>query len=102
MRSEKRAGKSSRPEAAVWEAMAASWDATLARVPPVMQTSLTIGIPSLVGDPALADRVAAFHRSHPVALAQEFVDRAVERMRNGVVFAQRARPTLGTALDATA
>jgi hypothetical protein len=87
---------------AVWEAMAAEWDATLARVPPVMQVRLMIGIPWLVGDPALADRIAAFHRTHPVALAQEFVDRAVERMRNGVAFAQRARPTLGTALGAFA
>jgi DNA-binding transcriptional LysR family regulator len=87
---------------AVWEAMSAEWEATLAHVPPAMQSRLVTGLPSLIGDEALAERITAFHRSHPIAVAQEFVDRAVERMRNGVAFANRARPLLGTALGAVA
>ena len=86
----------------VWEAVAASWDDTIGRIPPALQFRVTMGVPSLVGDAALAERVAAFHRSHPIAIAQRTVDQQVERMRNGVAFAERVRPELGAALAAVA
>jgi hypothetical protein len=83
---------------AVWESLAARWDDTLARVPPLMQSFLGEGIVALIGDRSFAERVAAFHRSHPVEVGQQQVDQSVERMLNGVAFADRARPTLGDAL----
>jgi hypothetical protein len=86
----------------VWEAVAASWDDTMAQIPPALQFQVTMGVPTLVGDAGLAARVAAFHASHPMAIAQRTVDQAVERMRNGVAFAERVRPELGAALAAVA
>ena len=84
--------------AAVWEALASSWDATLARIPEPLQFAVGLGVTTLISDRSFAERVAAFHRSHPVANSQTRVEQAVEQMLNGVAFAERARPGLATAL----
>jgi puromycin-sensitive aminopeptidase len=84
--------------AAVWEALAASWEATLAKIPPSMQFVLGLGVSTLIADPALAARIAAFHRDHPIGTSQTRVEQAVEQMLNGVAFAERARPDLALAL----
>jgi puromycin-sensitive aminopeptidase len=79
---------------AVWTAMTEQWDATIANVPPMMQQLLVSGIATFVDDPAFAERVAAFHRNHPLPAGQQRVEQAVEWMRNGVAFAEHARPAL--------
>lgn len=84
----------------VWAAMAADWDATIAKVPPILQNTLVSGVATFVEDRALAERVVAFHRSHKLAVGQQRVEQALERMRNGVAFAARARPQLDAALAA--
>ena len=84
--------------AAVWEALASSWDATLARIPEPLQFAVGLGVTTLISDRSFAERVAAFHRSHPVENSQTRVEQAVEQMLNGVAFAERARPGLAAAL----
>jgi hypothetical protein len=83
---------------AVWEELAATWDETLAKVPPLMQFALGAGVAGFVGDRAFAERVADFHRAHPVDTGQSRVDQAIERMLTGVRFAERERPLLGETL----
>jgi hypothetical protein len=84
---------------AVWEQLAAHWDETLAKTPPLMQFALGAGVAGFVGDRAFAERVADFHRTHPVAAGQPRIDQAVERMLNGVRFADRERPLLDETLS---
>jgi puromycin-sensitive aminopeptidase len=81
-----------------WEQLAATWDETLAKVPPLMQFTLGAGIPGFVGDPAFAERVADFHRTHPVETGQSRIDQAIERMLTGARFAARERPLLDATL----
>jgi len=83
---------------AVWEALAASWDATLAKIPPQLMFAVAMGITSFISDRDVAERVAAFHRAHPLEVGQQRVAQSVERMLNGVAFAERARPDLAAAL----
>ena len=83
---------------AVWEALASSWDATLAKVPEPMQFALGIGVSTLISDRSFAERVADFHRAHPIATSQTRVEQAVEQMFDGVAFAERARPGLASTL----
>jgi puromycin-sensitive aminopeptidase len=83
---------------AVWEALAESWDATVARVTPLMQFTLGAGLPALIDDRRFAERVLAFHEANPVPTGQQRIKQSLERMMNGVAFAERARPTLADAL----
>ena len=64
----------------------------------MMQFAVGLGVSTLISDRAFAERVAAFHRTHPLENSQQRVDQAVERMFDGVAFAERARPTLADAL----
>jgi len=82
----------------VWEAMATSWEDVLARVPSMMQSVLAIGVRTFLDDRAFAERVAAFHRDHPIETGQRRVEQAIERMLTGVAFAERAGPALRDAL----
>jgi len=85
--------------AAVWEALSFDFDGVLAQVPPLMQSILCAGIPSLVADRALAERITMFHNEHPLATGQRQVEQYLERMLNRVAFAERVRPTLREALS---
>jgi puromycin-sensitive aminopeptidase len=84
---------------AVWEALAAAWDPTIARLSAGLQAPMVRGIASF-SDPALVDRVASFHATHPVDAGQRSVEQCVERMRHRAAFAQRVRPGLGDVLAA--
>jgi puromycin-sensitive aminopeptidase len=84
---------------AVWMAMTEQWDMTIARVPPLMQQFLVAGIATLVDDRAFAERVAAFHRTHPLPSGQQRAEQAIEWMLNGVAFAEHARPELRAILS---
>ena len=79
---------------AVWDQVAATWDETLAKIPPQLQMALGLGIGGFVDDAAFAERVAAFHRAHVLESGQPLVDQAVERMLHGSAFAERVRPGL--------
>jgi puromycin-sensitive aminopeptidase len=80
--------------AAVWEALASSWEDTLAQIPAPMHYFVGAGVATLISDRAFAERIAAFHRDHPIAISQSRVEQAVEQMFDGVAFAERARPGL--------
>jgi puromycin-sensitive aminopeptidase len=82
----------------VWEALRARWDETIARFPPVLQRNVCAGIVSFIADRGFAERVAAFHLSHPLEQGHQHVVQFVEQMLDGVDFAERARPGLGVAL----
>ncbi len=83
---------------AVWEQLAANWDATVERVPPLLQSALMVGVSTFVSDRRFAERVATFHHDHPLETGQKRVDQALEWMLAGVDFAERTRPDLGTLL----
>jgi puromycin-sensitive aminopeptidase len=83
---------------AVWEALAASWEDTLDQIPAPMHYFVGAGIATLISDRAFAERVASFHRDHPVAISQSRIEQAVEQMFDGVAFAERARPGLADVL----
>ena len=83
---------------AVWEALTADWAATLAKIPPSMQSFVGQGTATFISDRGFAERVAAFHREHHVATSQTRIDQAIERMLDGVAFAERARPHLAAEL----
>jgi hypothetical protein len=57
-----------------------------------------VGIATFIGDETFAAQVDGFHRTHPLSVGQQRVDQALERMRNGVAFAARARGQLAAAL----
>jgi ERAP1-like C-terminal domain len=84
--------------AAVWESLATSWEDTLRQIPAPMHYFVGAGVATLISDRAFAERVAAFHRDHPIAISQSRVTQAVEQMFDGVAFAERARPGLADAL----
>jgi puromycin-sensitive aminopeptidase len=83
---------------AVWEALTERWDATVSRIPPLMQSAVGIGVVTFIDDRAFAERVRAFHREHPIETGQQHIEQALERMMTGVAFAERARLTLDDAL----
>ena len=78
--------------------MTDQWDATIAQVPPLAQYLLVVGIATFVEDPAFAERVERFHRSHPLDAGQQRVEQAIEWMRNGIAFSEHARPALRAAI----
>jgi puromycin-sensitive aminopeptidase len=82
----------------VWKALAADWEQTLKRIPPVMQFAVGLGLPTFLKDRAFAEHVAAFHRGHPVDAGQPRIEQAIEQMFDAVAFAERTRPTLADAL----
>ena len=53
---------------------------------------LVSSVTTFIADRAFAERVAAFHREHPVDSGQRQVEQAIERMLTGVAL-RRARPT---------
>jgi hypothetical protein len=83
---------------AVWEELSRAWVPTLARIPVLMQFAVAEGVSSFIGDRSVAERVAAFHRANPIEVGQRRVAQSVERMLDGVAFAERARPGLAAAL----
>jgi puromycin-sensitive aminopeptidase len=84
---------------AVWEAMAADFDATLNKIPPVMHFVVGMGLPTYLKDRDFAEHAAAFHRAHPVESYQPRIEQRIEQMFDGVAFAERVRPTLRDALS---
>ena len=78
----------------VWRVLAGRWDEALASFPPSLMVRLTIGIPTFINDPALADAVEAFHRSHTLGGDQRTVEQYLERMRVGLTFAAALREQL--------
>jgi len=83
---------------AVWEALTSQWNATLARIAPLMQFAVGSGISSFVSEPEFADRVTTFHSSHPIWIGQQRIEQAIELMWTRVAFAERSRPGLESAL----
>ncbi len=75
----------------VWRMVTGRWDEALAAFPPSLMVRLTVGIPTFVQDPALADAVTAFHHSHPLGGDQRTVEQYLERMRVGLAFAAALR-----------
>jgi hypothetical protein len=82
----------------VWEALAGRWASTVERVPPLLQSFLCAGVSTFAEDRAFAERVAAFHRAHPLEAGQQHVEQALELMFVGVGTAERTRPRLGALL----
>jgi len=83
---------------AVWSALADSWDETIAKVPPLMQFYLGIGLLFVVTDEAFLARATAFHRDHPLPSGQQEIERALERMASSLALAARERPRLAETL----
>jgi puromycin-sensitive aminopeptidase len=77
--------------ATVWRTLAGRWDEALASFPPSLMVRLTVGIPTFIKDPAFADSVEAFHRSHTLGGDQRTVEQYLERMRVGLTFAAALR-----------
>jgi len=83
---------------AVWERMASRWDEIHQTLPSKVVHYLVASISTFVSDRDFAERVAAFHREHPVDSGQRQVEQSIERMLTGVAFAERVRPTLAALL----
>jgi puromycin-sensitive aminopeptidase len=83
---------------AAWERMTAQWDEIHQMLPSKVVHYLVDSITTFVRDRAFAERVAAFHHSHPVDSGQRQVEQSIERMLTGVGFAERVRPLLATQL----
>jgi len=83
---------------AAWEQMTGRWEELHQLLPSKVVHYLVDSISTFVSDRAFAERVAAFHRDHPVDSGQRLVDQSVERMLTGVAFAERVRPGLAAQL----
>jgi len=79
---------------AVWSAMTARWDEMNQMLTSKVLHYLVTSITTFISDRAFAERVATFHRAHPVDSGQRQVEQAIERMLTGVAFAERVAPTL--------
>ena len=75
----------------VWRAVTARWDEAQSSFPPSLMVRVALGVPTFVADPAFADEVEAFHRSHPLGGDQRTVEQFLERMRVGLAFADAVR-----------
>ena len=74
-----------------WRELTGRWDEALATFPPGLIVRMVMGIPTYITDPAFADVVEEFHRSHPVGGDQRTVEQYLERMRVGLAFAAALR-----------
>jgi puromycin-sensitive aminopeptidase len=79
---------------AAWVKMADRWDDLMSKMPSKSASYLVTSVTTFIDDRAFAERVAAFHRAHPVESGQRSVDQDLERMLMGVAFAERVRPGL--------
>ncbi len=75
----------------VWRELTSRWDEAIATFPPGLIVRMVMGIPTYVKDPAFADVVEEFHRSHPVGGDQRTIEQFLERMRVGLTFAAALR-----------
>ena len=75
----------------VWEYVTSRWDEALGHFPPSMHSTLTLGVPMFITDPALAERVTTFHTTHPLHAEQRTVDQQLERMHVGLAFTTSLR-----------
>ncbi|NNN09657.1 MAG: M1 family metallopeptidase [Acidimicrobiaceae bacterium] len=75
----------------VWRMLADRWDEALASFPPSLMVRLTVGIPTFIKDPTLADAVEVFHHTHTLGGDQRTVEQYLERMRVGLAFAAALR-----------
>jgi puromycin-sensitive aminopeptidase len=82
----------------VWEQLAERWDEINLMLPSKVLHYLVNSITTFVSDRAFAERVAVFHRAHPVDSGQRQVEQSIERMLLGVDFAERIRPDLAAQL----
>jgi puromycin-sensitive aminopeptidase len=83
---------------AVWEQLSGRWDEINQMLPSKVLHYLVNSVTTFVSDRAFAERVAAFHRAHPVDSGQRQVEQSIERMLTGVDFAERTRPVLAAQL----
>ncbi|MBW4029581.1 MAG: M1 family metallopeptidase [Acidobacteria bacterium] len=74
-----------------WREVTQRWDEAQATFPPGLIVRMVMGIPTYIKDPAFADTVEEFHRSHPVGGDQRTVQQYLERMRVGLTFAATLR-----------
>ena len=79
---------------AVWEQLSGRWDEINSMLPSKVLHYLVNSISTFVSDRAFAERVAEFHRAHPVDSGQRQVEQSIERMLMGVAFAERVGPNL--------
>ena len=85
--------------AAVFDALCASWDDVLQRFPENSHSRMLSGIALLYSSAAVAEKVTAFVRSHPIATGQRSVEQDLERLSVGVALGERLAPTLATTLE---
>ncbi len=85
---------------AAWEQLSSRWDEVVAMLPSKVAHRTVDAITTFIADRAFAERVAAFHTAHPVESGQRQIEQSIERMRVGVEFAERVRPTLAQQLEA--
>jgi puromycin-sensitive aminopeptidase len=79
---------------AAWERLTGRWDDVTSMLPSKVVHYLVQSMVTFIADRGFAERVAAFHREHPVESGQRQIDQCIERMLTGVAFAERVRPTL--------
>ncbi len=84
---------------AVWERLSSRWDEIAGMLPSKVLHYLVDSITTFVADRDFAERVAAFHRGHPLDSGQRQVQQSIERMLTGVAVAERIRPTLAAQLS---
>jgi len=83
----------------IWRLLTKHWDEALDRFAVGRAAFAVVGVSSMIADPALAREIREFHETHPVPGGQRQVEQALERMDNGVAFAQRVRNTLVAQLE---
>jgi puromycin-sensitive aminopeptidase len=79
---------------AAWVRMTGRWDELARTMPSKSAAYLVRSVTTFIDDRAFAERVATFHREHPVESGQRQVEQDIERMLMGVAFAERVRPGL--------
>jgi puromycin-sensitive aminopeptidase len=75
----------------VWTYVTDRWEEALTHFPPSMHSTLTLGVPFFITDPAFAERVTAFHATHRLTAEQRTVDQQIERMHVGLAFTAAMR-----------
>jgi puromycin-sensitive aminopeptidase len=75
----------------VWEYFTSRWDEAMEKFPLNTHSRLAMGIPTYINDEAFADKVEAFHTSHPLGGEQRTIEQLIERMRVGIAFSKALR-----------
>ncbi len=86
--------------AEIWERMAERFDEAIERFPAGSPAAMVAGVETMVGDPALAAKIRAFHTDHELPAGQRQVTQVLDIMDLHVGFCQRIAPELGSILAA--